>query len=176
MDVSSFTLYVIAEKLEAAYLGWLWLGSSNRVRQNDSLHSWGWRCCFTVVTRGQLDWGLSFLQCELSTGLPRYLQAISVDSPQIKCSKRESKPEYAMAFKNYYYCFSLDWQGLMKPRLALNSLYYIYVVCTCAIHVWYYIWHRSAIVCVEVRGQLIEINSLLLPCGSQGLNSDCLVW
>lgn len=30
--------------------------------------------------------------------------------------------------------------------------------------------------CMEIRGQLVEIGSLLSPCGSDGLNSDHQAW
>lgn len=66
-DLSSSTLYVIAEKLEATYLGWLWLGNSNKVRQNDSLYSPAGDAASPWLPKG--SWTEASVSCNVSCPL-----------------------------------------------------------------------------------------------------------
>lgn len=60
--------------------------------------------------------------------------------------------------------------GEMKACLLLRSLpllefYCVHLLC---VHLWV---HACKSTCVEVRGHLVDVSSLFLPCGSWGPNS-----
>lgn len=53
----------------------------------------------------------------------------------------------------------------MKALFFIKFIHFLFV-CVCAHHIMH----------MEVRGQLVEVRSLIPPCGSQGLNSGRQAW